>query len=169
MIPSSCTVPPHAGLNGRRLSMHTNHLAHFPNIAAQAVISLVQQIGSLVPKLRHPQKEEIKAALESVGENRSPGFWYITDRLKEEAEAFRSAFDAGAGVSSSVCICCCTRACSGHAVTLRISKYIHISTGLFIDGNDSHIEQGFQQIGCTRCAPYCIVVDHKCPSAVNLL
>lgn len=65
--------------------------------AAQAIISLVQQIGNLVPKLRHPQKETIKAALESVGENRSPGFWYITERLREEAEAFKSAVESGAG------------------------------------------------------------------------
>ncbi|KAK9825987.1 hypothetical protein WJX74_003445 [Apatococcus lobatus] len=64
-----------------------------------AVINMVQQIGNLVPKLRHPQKEEIKAALESVGENRSPGFWYVTDRLKEEAEAFRTAFEAGAALT----------------------------------------------------------------------
>ena len=118
--------------------MHTIYLDHFPwNVAAQAVISLVQQIGNLVPKLRHPQKEEIKAALESVGENRSPGFWYITDRLKDEAEAFKSAFDAGAGVSSSVCISCCTRAHPRHAVTLRLSKYVYISTGLCIGRNYS--------------------------------
>lgn len=73
--------------------------------AAQAIISLVQQIGNIVPKLRHPQKEAIKAALESVGENRSPGFWYITDRLREEGEAFKSAFDSGAGVSNLLCQC----------------------------------------------------------------
>ncbi len=60
-------------------------------------MTITQQVSERVPRLRHPNKEAIKATLESVGEFRAPGAWHVQARLRDEAQAFQTAFETGAG------------------------------------------------------------------------
>lgn len=67
-------------------------------LVLQTVLKITQQIGEVVPRLRHPQKEEIKATLGSIGNNVAPGHWEVKPEHMQEAVAFREAFDSGSGM-----------------------------------------------------------------------
>ncbi|KAK9848675.1 hypothetical protein WJX84_007946 [Apatococcus fuscideae] len=85
-----------AETGGLRLCLLMTVLEKKRNTAT--VLKITQQIGEVVPRLRHPQKEEIKATLGSIGNNVAPGHWEVKPEHMQEAVAFREAFDSGSAL-----------------------------------------------------------------------